>query len=235
MGGKVQHSTMRKKVYPEAVVFDYDGTLAHLNIDFRAMGQGVEDLIIDHCIEFDGLKGSYILEKIDNAKEVICEKNPSGSVSFYHEAHEIVKKHEIRAAEKGRILPGVTNMLVRLRQRSIQVGIITRNCEEAVKMVFPSIEDHCDVFVPRDAVTRVKPHPDHLAEVLKKLAVNNPAQCFMVGDHVLDIETGKSMSMITVGVLTGKTTRKQFIDAGADFVLDDATQVFGQILEEKVL
>jgi phosphoglycolate phosphatase-like HAD superfamily hydrolase len=37
------------------------------------------------------------------------------------------------------------------------------------------------------------------------------------------------MGMKTAGVLTGKTTRQQFIEAGADLVLDDATKVLDHI------
>jgi hypothetical protein len=38
--------------------------------------------------------------------------------------------------------------------------------------------------------------------------------------------------MKTAGVLTGKTTRQQFVEAGADLILDDATKVLDHILEE---
>ena len=123
-------------------------------------------------------------------------------------------------------------MLKRLKQRGVKVAIVTRNCEEAVRAVFPDIENFCDVFIPRDDVTRVKPHPDHLALTLKKMAVDNPTRCFMVGDHVLDIEAGKRMGMKTAGVLTGNTGRQHFIEAEADFILDDVTKISECIFEE---
>lgn len=219
-------------MYVEAVIFDYDGTLVHLNIDFSVMRQGVEKFLADYGIEPTALKELYILEMIDEVKRLISEENPSEGPSFYHKAHELVTEYEVRAAKKGKILPGVINMLRLLEKRGVKVGIITRNCSKAVKIVFPNIEDFCDVFIPRDYVTRVKPHPDHLALTMKKMAVNNPAYCLMVGDHVLDIEVGKHMGMKTAGVLTGKATRQDFIEAGADFIFDDATVISGRILEE---
>jgi phosphoglycolate phosphatase-like HAD superfamily hydrolase len=54
----------------------------------------------------------------------------------------------------------------------------------------------------------------------------------MVGDHVLDVEGGKRMDMKTAGVLTGNTTRQQFIEAGADLVLDDATGILDHVFGE---
>ena len=216
----------------ETVIFDYDGTLVHLNINFRVMRQGVEKFLADYGIEPGRLKEFYILEMIDEATRLISEKNPSEGHYFYYKALAIVTEHEVRAAKKGKIFPGVINMLKLLGKRGVKVGIITRNCNKAVKMVFPSIESYCDVFIPRDYVTRVKPHPDHLALTLKKMAVKNLACCFMVGDHVLDIEGGKRMGMKTVGVLTGKATRQDFVQAGTDFILDDVTEIPGCIFEE---
>ena len=49
----------------------------------------------------------------------------------------------------------------------------------------------------------------------------------------MDIEGGKRMGMKTAGVLTGRTTRQEFIKAGADLILDDATKIPGCIFEEQ--
>lgn len=217
----------------EAVIFDYDGTLVHLNINFGVIRQAVETLLADYGIDRDALKGLYILEMIDGASRLISQQNPSEGKSFYQKALDLVTEHEVRAAKKGEILPGVVNMLKVLKRGGVKVGIITRNCDRAVKIAFPEIERFCDAFIPRDSVTRVKPHPDHLALTLEKMAIDDPARCLMVGDHVLDIEVGKRMGMKTVGVLTGNTTRQKLIEAGADFVLDDATGIPDCIFEEQ--
>jgi phosphoglycolate phosphatase-like HAD superfamily hydrolase len=62
--------------------------------------------------------------------------------------------------------------------------------------------------------------------------VENAARCLMVGDHVLDVEGGKRMEMMTAGVLTGKTTRQQFMGAGADFIWEDATKILDHLFGE---
>lgn len=216
----------------EAVIFDYDGTLVHLNIDFGVMRQGVEEFLADYGIDPNDFKGLYILEMIEEATKLISEQNSSEGSAFYQKSLELVTEHEVRAAKKGKILPGVINMLELLGKRGVKVGVITRNCNKAVKMIFPHIEGFCDAYIPRDSVGRVKPHPDHLALAVERLGVNNRARCLMVGDHVLDIEGGKRMGMKTAGVLTGKTTRQQFIEVGADYILDDATKIFVHVFEE---
>lgn len=222
----------RQNRYLEAVIFDYDGTLVHLNIDFEAMRQGVEEVMIEYGIEPGELRGLYILETIDGATKLISEQNPREGASFYQKAIALVTEHEIRAAREGKILPGVMRMLTVLKARGVKVGVITRNCDRAVKMVFPNIEDFCHVYIPRDEVKGVKPDPDHLALAVQKLGVNNTERCLMVGDHVLDIEVGKRMKMKTAGVLTGKTTHRHFVESGADYTLDDATKILDGLFKE---
>ncbi|UCB48717.1 MAG: HAD family hydrolase [Deltaproteobacteria bacterium] len=213
----------------EAAIFDYDGTLVHLNIDFGVMRQDVEASLGEYGIAPEDLKGLYILEMIDEATGRISKESRSQGLTFYRKSHEIVIQHELAATKEGKILPGVVQMLQLLQERGVKVGVITRNCDKAVKMVFPHIERLCDVYIPRDRISRVKPHPEHLCLALEKLGVENASHCLMVGDHVLDVEGGKRMGMKTAGVLTGKTTRQQFTEAGADLILDDATQVLDHI------
>lgn len=217
-----------------AVIFDYDGTLVLLNIDFSYMRQGVEKLLVEYGIEPGSLRESYVLEMIDEATKRISKKSSPEGLEFNHRALELVTEHEVRAAKDGRRLPGVSRMLKLLRERGIKVGVITRNCDKAVKMVFPDIEHLSDAYLPRDYVAHVKPHPDHLALALKEMEVRDPTLCFMVGDHIMDIEGGKRMGMRTAGVLTGKITRLGFMEAGADYILEDVTAITGIIFDEGV-
>jgi phosphoglycolate phosphatase len=222
----------RETMHMDAVIFDFDGTLVHLNIDFGLMRQGVEMFLGEHGIEPGCLKELLILEMIDEATNLISEKDPLKGQLFYHKAHALVTEHEVRAAKKGRILSGIIEMLKLLKKRGVKVGIITRNCDRAVKIIFPRIEHFCDTFLPRDYVIRVKPHPDHLVLALTRMSISKPKCCLMVGDHPIDIEGGKRMGMKTAGVLTGKATRQEFIKAGADLILDDATKIPGCIFRE---
>ena len=70
----------------------------------------------------------------------------------------------------------------------------------------------------------MKPHPDHLTYTMNALGVRGE-EAVMVGDHTLDIQAGKTVGMMTVGVLTGRITRAEFERAGADTVLLNATEI----------
>lgn len=208
----------------KAVIFDFDGTLAVLNIDFSAMRERVFNLMRRSGIREDVVQEKYLLEIIDEVYEMLWEKNPFGAERFYQESHDILHEVEMKAAGKGRLIPGAAGALERLREKGIKVGIITRNCEDAVRKVFPNINDCCDVFVSRNSVKKVKPHPDHLTRVMDSLKISGK-EAMMVGDHIIDIQAGKRVGMKTVGVLTGRTKKEEFEKAGADCILRDASEV----------
>jgi phosphoglycolate phosphatase len=208
----------------KAVIFDFDGTLAVLNIDFSAMKERVFDLMRRAGIPEEAIRQKYLLEIIDEVYEMLLEKNPSGAEMFYQESHDILHEVEMKAAERGRLIPGAGRTLKKLREKGIKVGIITRNCEDAVRKVFPEIDDFCDIFVSRNSVKKVKPHPDHLTHVMDLLEIS-AEEAMMVGDHIIDIQAGKRVGMKTIGVLTGKTKKEEFEKAGADYILRDASEV----------
>jgi phosphoglycolate phosphatase len=218
-------------LYPiKAVIFDFDGTLAVLNIDFSLMRERVFDLMRRYGIGEETIQEKYLLEVIDEVYQILWEKNPSDAETFYQESHRILHSVEMKAAEKGRLIPGTEATLKRLRKGGIRVGIITRNCEDAVRKVFPDIDDFCDVFVSRNSVKKVKPHPDHLMYVMESMKISGK-EAVMVGDHLIDIQAGKRVGMKTIGVLTGRTKKEEFEKAGADYILREASEVC-KLLEE---
>ncbi len=208
----------------KAVVLDFDGTLAVLNIDFSAMTKKILSFIEEHGISRESLRERYILETIDEASSILLRREGSLAEQFREKAHKMLREKELEAASQSRLFPGVESMLRKLRIAGVKVGIITRNCDGAVRRIFPHIGSLCDAFLPRDSVKRVKPDPHHLATLLDILRVSGN-DAIMVGDHPMDILAGKRVGMRTVGVLTGRTTRDELLETGADYVLESASQV----------
>jgi phosphoglycolate phosphatase len=216
---------MRKLHHIKAVIFDFDGTLAVLNIDFSLMREQVFNLIKRHSVGEETIQEKYLLEIIDEVYQILWKKNPSGAEAFYQESHRILHEVEMKAAEEGRLIPGTEATLKTLRRKGIKIGIITRNCEDAVRKVFPDINDFCDVFVSRNSVKKVKPHPDHLTHAMGLLKTSGE-ESMMVGDHITDIQVGKRVGMKTIGVLTGRTKKGEFEKAEADYILKDVSEIY---------
>ena len=224
---------MRKLHHIKAIIFDFDGTLAVLNIDFSFMRGKVFDLMKRYGVSEELVEERYLLEIIDEVYQILSKKDPSSAEDFYQKAHQILHEIEIRAAEKGNLIPGVEGTLKSLREKGIKIGIVTRNCEDAVRKVFPGINDFCDVFVSRNSVKKVKPHPDHLTYAMESLKTSGE-ESMMVGDHIIDIQAGKRVGMKTIGVLTGRINKEEFEKAGADYILREASEVLGLLEQQEI-
>lgn len=208
----------------EAILFDYDGTLAVLNLDFAAMRRRLLAFTVTQGIAHQELHGLDILEMLDWATAWLHQRHPEQAGRYARTAEQLIQNIEIEAARRSGLLPGVPELLAALRQEQIGVGIVTRNCDAAVRVTFPHIDAYCQAFLPRDRVTQVKPHPAHLQAALDCLGTT-PERALMVGDGAMDIQAGKALGMFSIGVLYGSSPRAKLLAQGADLVLASAADL----------
>jgi phosphoglycolate phosphatase len=208
----------------KAIVFDFNGTLAKLNIDFYQMRQAVLELISSYGVDAKDLPADHLLEIINSAGEILKAKSDKNAESFMRNAYNVIEQQEIKAAHNGELFGETKDLLLRLAAAGISTGVITRNCAAAINIEFPDISSYCRIVICRDHVENVKPHPRHLNTALQFLGV--PARnSLMIGDHPLDIKTGKAAGTFTAGVLTGHFQKKDFRQAGADIILARAADI----------
>jgi len=220
-----------QKIIPnllKAVLFDFDGTLAGLNVDFIRMRRAVLDLMGDYCAPPDGIENLYVLEMIEAGSNLISERCPGREGEFFTRAHELISAIETEGAREGTLFAGTEEMLRELRRRHIKTGVVTRNCRAAVVQLFPDIDSRCDAVITRECTVRVKPHPDHLLTALGSLDTD-PSFAAMVGDHPMDITVGRDVGAYTVGVLTGWSGAAPLRQAGADLIIERAPDIISYL------
>ena len=86
--------------------------------------------------------------------------------------------------------------------------------------MFPDLDQYIDALHARDDVAFLKPDPRHLAANLLTLGVE-AKNAVMVGDGALDMQAGRQLNMLCLGVLTGSNDARALEAAGADRVLED--------------
>ena len=208
----------------EAVLFDFDGTLAVINIDFPLMRRSILEIILSYGIEADGLAELFVLEMIEAGRVRIVQRDPGLEEVYLKRASALVRDMELAGARRGELFSGVRQMLSALKSSGTQTGVVTRNCLDAVMEIFPDINDFCGIVVSREMAENVKPHPGHLMTALQRLQVS-PAMAAMVGDHPMDVQSGKKAGVFTIGVLTGYADRAALSAAGADLIIDSAVEL----------
>ncbi|MGB4294006.1 MAG: hypothetical protein WBJ16_00015, partial [Smithellaceae bacterium] len=60
----------------ETVIFDFDGTLAKLNIDFQRMREEVVKIIASYGIQTNLFKTNFVLEMINLATDILNSNSP---------------------------------------------------------------------------------------------------------------------------------------------------------------
>ena len=126
-----------------------------------------------------------------------------------------------RAAAAGtRLFPGTRQTLAVLQSRGKRLGVVTRNCNLAVRTVFHDIDTFCETVLARDNSAFLKPDRRHVTQALHALGAP-PERSAMIGDGQMDMRVGRELGMVCVGVLSGSNDAQQLRDAGADLILDD--------------
>lgn len=212
------------KINRDAVVFDFDGTLATLNIDFVLMRKSVMELIENYGVSSNHLGHLFVLEMIEAGRSLILNNFPLRASDFIHQANAVIEHIEVEAAKNGHLIDGTKEMLTELKERKIKTGVVTRNCRAAINQVFPDIIAYFDSIVTREQTPHVKPHPEHLRLTLKRMQVK-PESAVMVGDHPMDIKIGQDVGLFTIGVLTGASSERDLVLAKADVILKKAAYV----------
>ena len=220
----------------QAIIFDFDGTLAHLTIDFDLLRRKILALIDAFiCDEEYEAPRIPVLELIEAAGEEIQKyEGKDTALEFKSRSRLVVNATELDAARDGGLFFYTCQLLTELRQRRIKTGVITRNSYAAVKKVFPEIEKCCDVFIAREDAKAVKPDGAHLLQALEKLGVE-PQCALMVGDHTLDIETGKNAGSLTAGVASGNLNIACLRESDPDYVAADCLELVNLLRTQGVL
>ena len=75
-----------------AVIFDFDGTLALLNIDFKEMRLDILDLAASYGISDVGMERLFVLEMIAEMRERIGQRSPGQEGAFSGRALRLVSR-----------------------------------------------------------------------------------------------------------------------------------------------
>jgi phosphoglycolate phosphatase len=213
----------------KAFLFDFDGTLARLNIDFQALRLEILALARDFGLrESPSLTPLYLLELTGALSQELAVQQPDQAAVFLHRSLTLIETREWQAASPENLFPDTPRLLRGLVQKPVQVAILTRNSGASVRRVFPEIDQYCHLFLPREAVPQPKPDPEHLLEALRQFQIP-PCEAVMVGDHPLDILAGKKTGTKTIGVLTGRTGASEMEAAQADMILSDVAELLGLV------
>jgi HAD superfamily hydrolase (TIGR01509 family) len=172
----------------DAVVFDLDGTLVRLAVDWTAVDSEVSEIVSVVGVDPTGRRAWDLYDEAvaagvgDAVEERIAAHERAGAVDA----------ERLSLAER---LP-----------LSVPVAVCSLNCEAAVRRALAAhgLADHVQAVVGRDTVGARKPDPEPLLDACRRLGAD-PAGTLFVGDSERDEETAQRAGVSFAYVGDGPT------------------------------
>lgn len=209
-------------VKPSTVLFDLDGTLLDTAPDFIS------------CLNsqrrrsgLDEIPATLVRRSVSNGARAMVKLgfDLEPDDSDYNRVHsEFLDHYEAHLAVDTCLFPGMDAVLTWLEAQAIPWGIVTN---KPSRFTLPLLEGlnlagRCAVTICPDDVSQRKPHPESLLLAGTRLGVDISKGIY-VGDHIRDIQAGRSAGMLTVAARYGYIEEpEQLAQWQADIVIDDA-------------
>lgn len=210
------------------VIFDFDGTIADTRKTIIIAKQetmkvcGLNIASEEECALTIGLSAKTGFKKL---YPELSEEELELCVSTYR---NIFDKKKILVPPV--LFPNVRETLDMLSERGITNAIATsrsrKSCEEFLNQM--GIAQYFACVLGAEDTSLLKPNAEPVIKILKTLSIK-PEESLVVGDMPVDIEMGKNAQACTCGVTYGNSTKSDLITAGADFVIDDMRELYGEI------
>lgn len=211
-----------------AVLFDFDGTLVSLEIDFPLMRRRVNEAIASFGVPLHILTAPFSWERIEQAASWLAKVDLEKAHKLERTAKAIIVEMENEAAKIAAPPKDVLPTLQALKAKGVKIGLVTRNSMNAVKTVLSRYPLPFDVIVTRDHVRSLKPNPEHLLFALKQLNVNpfrKPFQAAFVGDHPSDMQVALKIGLVPIGIAHDKLSRQNLLSAGSFAVVERLSEL----------
>lgn len=214
----------------QAVLFDLDGTLVETNIDFPLMKSKTLALAQQAGVDASALSDLDILGIIDAAEHYIRTSwSQAQARKFRSTALSQLEQIEMQYAKAAKEIPGARKLVEKLRQQGIGVGVVTRNCRRASRLSLRIARIQPDILICREDCDKHKPYPEPVFLALEKLQAE-PSRSIMVGDHIMDIQSGKAAGLKTIGFLRDNRPDDFFHSIQPDLVVRSLEEVISAVI-----
>lgn len=139
---------------------------------------------------------------------------------------------ELYREERGALLPGAREALVRLGEAGRRLGLVTSGDRERVEddLERLNVSGAFGVVVCGPDLTHRKPHPEGLLLALDSLDVT-PAQAAYVGDSPEDVAMARAAGVFTVGIPGGFPNREALLAERPDLATEEIGAAVAFLLE----
>jgi beta-phosphoglucomutase len=207
----------------DAVIFDWDGTLADSR---RVVAASFQKALSEVDCE---ISDAFIEQRIGIGSAETFRAILRSSKTRFDEA--LIKRLvELKVKNEVEMSPGITLFdgafqLLRSLQGKIKLGLASMNDRAVIEHLLKvmRLETFFSVVVTADDVARSKPDPEIFLKCASELK-SSPERCVVVEDSVFGVEAAKTAKMKCIAVLTGVHSRAMLAKASPDFIVTSLTE-----------
>ena len=205
------------------IIYDFDGTLVDTLFD---IADSVNLSLVD--LGLPQLPRKTIRKYIGKGVERLMAQTLEGSCfTDIPRAVALFKKHYSENLVKHTdFYPYGREILEHFRNK--KQAICSNKPEIFVRKILESLDglQHFQAIIGGDSVKTKKPHPEGLDHILKKLKVS-PDEAVLIGDSLVDIETGRRAGVYTCVVNYGLGLPEEIATANPDCSVDCLSKLKG--------
>jgi HAD superfamily hydrolase (TIGR01509 family) len=179
----------------KTVIFDFDGTLADtLPIVYKSF-QHIFKTYRNEELTDEEVKAMFGPAEDDIIRKHFAEDQVETAIHTFHDYYWNHHNTWVKRSQE------IENLLHFIKTSGLDLAIMTGKGRRSLNFSLKALEiaDMFDMTVTGDEVTKPKPEPEGILEILHTLNTL-PEEAIFVGDSDVDIKAGNSAGVETVGV-----------------------------------
>lgn len=209
-------------------IFDMDGTILNTLEDLKNSTNyalSTHQLPERSLSEVRGFVGNGIRKLIERAVPAGTDKATEEAV--FQTFKDYYKDH---SADLTKPYDGIEKLLKDLKQQGVLTAVVSNKADFAVQnLVREYFDGLFDEAIGEQEGLRVKPYPDMVEELLKRVNLSKEDAVF-VGDSDVDYQTSVNCDMDVIMVSWGFREKEFILECGAPFVVDTTEEILERIL-----
>ncbi len=207
----------------DAVIFDWDGTLADtkrvvvnsFQKVLREIGCEVSDEFIARRIGI-GTRNTF--------KEAIKATNITLDDKTIDELVKEKIKIQTELTENVNLFEGAVDLLNSLYNR-VKIALATMSNREVVNKLLSEkrVRKYFDVVITADDVLQPKPNPEVFLKCAKKLKCR-PEKCVVIEDSIFGVKAAKEAKMKCIAILSGVYSMEELEEQKPDLIVDSINE-----------
>jgi len=202
----------------EAVIFDWDGTLADTRQAIVIAFQKALSEI--NC----KVSNEYIERRIGiGAADTFRDLLRSAKMQFDEKLiqHLIERKSqlEIELTNQVKLFPGAKELLEALHGK-VKMGLASMNNRSVIIHLLKAndLEKYFDAVLTAESISHSKPDPEIFLKAASKLKTS-PEKCVVIEDSIFGVKAAKSANMSCIAVLTGVYSKQELEREKPDLIV----------------